>query len=217
MDNNIVLVYGSSGSGKSSSLRNLDFSSTVLINIEGKMLPIRGASKMRQEIPKSLIEVKMAIKKAVDDKSVKTIIFDSITMFGDNILYPELVRDVPDSRSGWLDYRDALSGMLEYCKKSGKSFIFIALSTDVLNEKEAVLKTVPAVQGSMKNSLSSHFTVVLKTDVLIDGDQLKYVFQTNKTVKDKNNEAKSPFGLFDDLYIDNDVAQVIEAINKYKQ
>lgn len=216
MDNNIVLVYGSSGSGKSSSLRNLDFDSTVLINIEGKMLPIRGASKMRQEVPKTLTEVKVAIKKAVDDNSVKTIIFDSLTMFGDNILYPELVRDVADSRSGWLDYRDAISGMLEYCKKSGKSFIFIALATDVLNEKEAVLKTVPAIQGSMKNSLSSHFTVVLKTEVLVKDDKLQYVFQTNKTVKDKDNEAKSPFGLFEDLYIYNDVALVLDAINEYK-
>jgi energy-coupling factor transporter ATP-binding protein EcfA2 len=216
MDNNIVLIYGSSGSGKSSSLRHLDFDSTVLINIEGKMLPIRGASKMRQEVPKNLTEVKVAIKKAVDDDSVKTIIFDSLTMFGDNILYPELVRDVPDSRSGWLDYRDAISGMLEYCKKSGKSFIFIALASDVLNEKEAVLKTVPAIQGSMKNSLSSHFTVVLKTNVLVEDGELRYVFQTNKTAKDKDNEAKSPFGLFDELYIDNDVAKVIEAINEYK-
>ena len=216
MDNNIVLIYGSSGSGKSSSLRHLDFDSTVLINIEGKMLPIRGASKMRQEVPKNLTEVKVAIKKAVDDDSVKTIIFDSLTMFGDNILYPELVRDVPDSRSGWLDYRDAISGMLEYCKKSGKSFVFIALASDVLNEKEAVLKTVPAIQGSMKNSLSSHFTVVLKTNVLVEDGELRYVFQTNKTAKDKDNEAKSPFGLFDELYIDNDVAKVIEAINEYK-
>ena len=216
MDNNIVLIYGSSGSGKSSSLRHLDFDSTVLINIEGKMLPIRGASKIRQEVPKNLTEVKVAIKKAVDDDSVKTIIFDSLTMFGDNILYPELVRDVPDSRSGWLDYRDAISGMLEYCKKSGKSFIFIALASDVLNEKETVLKTVPAIQGSMKNSLSSHFTVVLKTNVLVEDGELRYVFQTNKTAKDKDNEAKSPFGLFDELYIDNDVAKVIEAINEYK-
>jgi energy-coupling factor transporter ATP-binding protein EcfA2 len=216
MDNNIVLIYGSSGSGKSSSLRHLDFDSTVLINIEGKMLPIRGASKMRQEVPKNLTEVKVAIKKAVDDDSVKTIIFDSLTMFGDNILYPELVRDVPDSRSGWLDYRDAISGMLEYCKKSGKSFIFIALASDVLNEKEAVLKTVPAIQGSMKNSLSSHFTVVLKTNVLVEDGELRYVFQTNKTAKDKDNEAKSPFGLFDELYIDNDVKLVFDSIDEYR-
>jgi hypothetical protein len=216
MDNNIVLIYGSSGSGKSSSLRHLDFDSTVFINIEGKMLPIRGASKMRQEAPKNLTEVKVAIKKAVDDDSVKTIIFDSLTMFGDNILYPELVRDVPDSRSGWLDYRDAISGMLEYCKKSGKSFVFIALASDVLNEKEAVLKTVPAIQGSMKNSLSSHFTVVLKTNVLVEDGELRYVFQTNKTAKDKDNEAKSPFGLFDELYIDNDVKLVFDSIDEYR-
>jgi hypothetical protein len=115
-----------------------------------------------------------------------------------------------------LDYRDAISGMLEYCKKSGKSFIFIALASDVLNEKEAVLKTVPAIQGSMKNSLSSHFTVVLKTNVLVEDGELRYVFQTNKTAKDKDNEAKSPFGLFDELYIDNDVKLVFDSIDEYR-
>lgn len=216
MDNNIVLVYGNSGSGKSSSLRNLNFDSTILINIEGKMLPIRGASKMRQKVPKNLMEVKVAIKEAVEDDTVDTIVFDSITMFGDNILYPEKVRDVADSRSGWLDYRDEVAAMLEYCKKSGKNFIFVALAMDVLNDKEAVMKTVPAIQGSMKNSLSSHFTIVLKTDVLTEDGNLRYVLQTNKTAKDKDNEVKTPFGMFDDLYIDNDITLVLNAINEYK-
>ena len=41
----LIAVVGNSGSGKSTSLRNLDPSSTFIINVAGKPLPIRGYKK----------------------------------------------------------------------------------------------------------------------------------------------------------------------------
>lgn len=41
----LIAVVGNSGSGKSTSLRNLDPNTTFIINVAGKPLPIRGFKK----------------------------------------------------------------------------------------------------------------------------------------------------------------------------
>lgn len=63
--------------------------------------------------------------------------------------------------------------------------------------------------------LEGLFTYVLYT-VLNKGDngELLYQFMTNT---DGTNTAKSPFGCFDELYIDNDLNYVIEKIHEYNE
>lgn len=63
--------------------------------------------------------------------------------------------------------------------------------------------------------LEGLFTYVLYT-VLNKGDngELLYQFMTNT---DGTNTAKSPFGCFDELYIDNDLEYVIEKIHEYNE
>jgi hypothetical protein len=219
-----MLIYGESGTGKSTSLRNLDFSKTALCNVEGKALPFRGASKLLfHSKPKNLNEIKMKLKEYIENPDIENIIFDSITMFGDNILYPEIVkttvneRGEPDTRSGWQLYKDNLVAMLDYCKKSGKNFIFIALEKEVYNKKEMVEKTVPSIQGSMANSLSSHFTYVFYSSTIEEDGELKYVFQTNRTIDRKDVTAKTPMGMFDSLYIENDVKKAIERMEEWDE
>jgi len=217
-----LLVYGPSGSGKSTSFRNLDMSKTAYINIEKKPLPYRGAGNLALHCkPKTLTEVRQNIKTAVEDDNIETIVVDSISMLADNIVYPELVKThvndhgQPDTRGGWLVYRDTIVAMLEYCKGSGKNFIFTALETAVYNKKEMIEKTAPAIQGSLKDKLASHFTFVYYTDVVETEDDIRYVYRTNKSKENKDIECKTPMGLHDEICIDNDIALVFKAMDEY--
>lgn len=213
-----MLIYGASSSGKSTSLRNLPLERTVFENVEGKPLPFKGANRLyKHNKPKTLSEVKIDIKEAVEDPNVDLIIFDSITMFGDNILYPAVVKSSDDTRKGWQVYKDELAGMLEYCKKSGKNFVFLALEKDVYNKKEMVEKTMPSIQGSMATSLPSHFTYVFYTTTIERDGKLEYVFQTNRTVEKSDVTAKSPMGMFENVYIPNDVALVLDVMEKWNE
>jgi len=57
------------------------------------------------------------------------------------------------------------------------------------------------------------FTYVLFTTKRTNDDGvIEYKFITNS---DGSNTAKTPFGCFDDLYIDNDLQLVIDKINEY--
>jgi len=61
--------------------------------------------------------------------------------------------------------------------------------------------------------LEGLFTVVLYTKVERGADnKVKYNFVTNN---DGEFPAKSPFGMFKDLYVSNDLGLVSETIDKY--
>lgn len=61
--------------------------------------------------------------------------------------------------------------------------------------------------------LEGLFTYVLYTVIGKNDDEgIAYKFMTNS---DGTNTAKSPFGCFEDLYIDNDLEYVIEKIREY--
>ncbi len=62
-------------------------------------------------------------------------------------------------------------------------------------------------------TLEGLFTYVLFTAILRDDDgNPSYKFMTNS---DGTNTGKSPMGLFNELYIDNDLKMVIDRINEY--
>lgn len=63
-------------------------------------------------------------------------------------------------------------------------------------------------------TLEGLFTYVLFTKVLNDGNEIEYKFITNS---DGTCTAKTPMGLFDELYIDNDLNYVINKIKEYNE
>ena len=143
-------------------------------------------------------------------------------MLTDIMVYSELVKNTSkftksgeqDTRGGWMDLRDWVIGLIEYCKKSGKTFIFIALEMEVLNEKEFVTETKPKVVGSLKDSLSSHFTTVLRTVVREVDNDIAYQFQTNRTKEDMHTTCKSPMEMLE-LYEPNDIMLVLNKMKKF--
>ena len=209
-----ILLYGKSGSGKSTSLRNLPLDKTYFINIEGKDLPFKHSKLLKHTKPKSLIEVRENLKEATDNDDVEIVIIDSITMLTDIMVYTELVKNSADSRGGWLELRDWVIGLIEFAKKSNKTFIFLALEMDILNEKEFVTFSTPKVVGSLKDSLPSHFTTVLRSVVREVDEKLEYQFQTNRTVKDINTVSKSPMNMLD-IHESNDMQNILEKMHKY--
>jgi energy-coupling factor transporter ATP-binding protein EcfA2 len=209
-----LLLYGKSGAGKSTSLRTLPLEETYMINVEGKDLPFKHGRLRKHIKPKTLADVQAAMKEAVEDDGVSIVVVDSITMLGEVMVYNEFVKDSADSRGGWLLLRDWMIGLIEFAKKSNKIFIFIGLEMDILNEKEYVTYTTPKMVGSLKDSLPSHFTVVLRSIVRETENDIEYVFQTNRTKKDVNTVAKSPIDMFE-LYEPNDMKRVIEKMAEY--
>ncbi len=54
---NVTIILGKSGSGKSSSIRNLNPKETVVINLLKKRLPFKGSSTVYNEANKNLFNI----------------------------------------------------------------------------------------------------------------------------------------------------------------
>jgi hypothetical protein len=222
-----VLVFGYSGSGKSYSLRNLDVAKTAYINVEGKPLLIRNANDLAAYYkPTTIPEVQNAISECVKNDNIEYIVFDSITMLADKIMFPHFIKNAPvsksgakDTQTGWMNYKTFFNEMIAFCKASKKSFIFTALAMEINDEQDKFEKMLaPKIQGSLKESVASEFTTVLYATAKleeVDGKkQGKFVFQTNREPNNWYVQAKSPPGALD-TYMENDISIVLDKLKKY--
>ena len=223
-----TLIYGYSASGKSHSLGSLPMEKTAMINVEMKPPSFPNANNLHKYYkPASLTEVQLAIAECVADDEIEYIIFDSITMLADKLMFMEFIENAPisksgakDTQSGWMNYKTWFNQMMTFCKKSNKSFIFTALAMEISDEQDKFEKQiVPKIQGSLKESISSEFTTVLYAQArLVDKDGKKqgvYSFQTKKVPENWYVQAKSPVGMLPEVYTDNNIMEIIDLQKNY--
>ena len=212
-----IFICGSSGSGKSTSLRNLDASRTIILNTEQKQLPFRHARNFKKQMNVDcLAKFHHAFDKALA-ADADVVVIDSFTSLTEYV-YIDIVRSVEkvgdNVMAAWSKYKDTLHDVLIKAKASDKFVVFIGIDDFIQDDKMRITRTV-AVQGSLKGKVEKEFEVCLWTKV-IEGDNpadpQRYTFVTNS---DGSNKAKSPMEMFDDQYIDNDLAEVISVIENY--
>ena len=205
-----IIVVGKSGSGKSSSLRNLNPETTAVLNIERKQLPFKGAMKFKNVGIPDLNTFNAAFKKAVESDEIKTIVIESFTSLVEMIYREADVRfkgfDV------WSFYNKEIDRILNMSKNTDKHIIYLAID-GAYDSEDGVQERFVAVDGNRwKKRVEKEFVVCLFTDNHYSNEQTSYRFRTQSQGKDS---AKSPMEMFDNLYIDNDLAQVIEKCNEY--
>ena len=128
--------------------------------------------------------------------------------------------------------------MSQVVAKSTKNVVFLAHTSDVLNEAEMVNETMVKVKGSLMNQgIESFFTCVISTKKMTltkledkvaksplfkatpdDKDNgFKYVFQTRLTKETVNERIRSPMGMWprNETYIDNNLQNVINRLHEY--
>lgn len=195
----IVMVYGQSGTGKSTSLRNFKPEDVCIVNVSGKPLPFRNKHKTFKT--DDYMSIDTAIKKA----PAKSIVIDDATYLMTN----EYMRTA--KVTGYQKFTDMALNYFTLIKSAAalpddKIVYFLGHSETDVNGNEK-FKTIGKMLDE-KVTLEGLFTIVLKT-VVQDG---KYQFSTKNSGQDT---VKSPMGLFDDALIDNDLAAVDAAIREY--
>lgn len=195
----IVMIYGQSGTGKSTSLRNFKTEDVCIVNVSGKPLPFRNKHKTFNT--DDYMSIDTAIKKA----PAKSIVIDDATYLMTN----EYMRTA--KVTGYQKFTDMALNYFTLIKSAAalpdnKIVYFLGHSETDVNGNEK-FKTIGKMLDE-KVTLEGLFTIVLKT-VVQDG---KYQFSTKNSGQDT---VKSPMGLFDDALIDNDLAAVDRAIREY--
>ena len=195
----IVMVYGQSGTGKSTSLRNFKPEDVCIVNVSGKPLPFKNKHKTFNT------DDYMAIDAAIKKAPAKSIVIDDATY----LMTSEYMRTA--KVTGYQKFTDMALNYYTLVKAASalpadKVVYFMGHSDTDANGNEK-FKTIGKMLDE-KVTLEGMFTIVLKT-VVTDG---KYQFSTRNSGQDT---VKTPLGMFNDVLIDNDLAMVDKTIREY--
>lgn len=195
-----VLVLGFSGSGKSASLRNFGADELTLINVNGKPLPFR--TRFTHTIRSDRYpEIMQCIRTA----KTKSIAVDDTQYLMAN----EFMRR--SKETGFQKFTDIAKNFWELVRAveglPDDVVVYFLSHIETGEDGRQKAKTIGKLLDE-KITVEGMFTIVLKT-VVADG---KYLFATQT---DGTDTCKTPIGLFDRQYIDNDLKIVDEAIRGY--
>jgi AAA domain len=236
VNDHLVLLCGKSAAGKSASLMGLEKPEGVMyLNCEaGKKLPFK--TKFKQYTITDPIQIFEAFQAAEGMDNVHTVVVDSLTYLLD--MYESVyVLKSSNTMQAWGQFAQYYKELMQQSvAKSSKNVIFIAHTSDTMNESEMIMETKVPVKGSLKNNgIESYFTVVVASKKIRVKDLkdyqselltitpeeealgYKYVFQTKLTKETVNERLRGPLGLWEtkETYIDNNIQLVLNRLHNY--
>lgn len=198
-----VLIMGESGTGKSTSMRNLDPKKTAIVNPVGKPLPFKGKfDKLNGETDSGKIVKWM---KEQVKKGKKIIVVDDFQYIL-SIPYMNRIKE-----AGWDKWNDFGANYFEIVDATAELpddvIVYYMTHTETLENGITTIKLIGKLLRE-KITIEGLFTIVLRTSV-VDG---KYYFLTQNSGKDT---VKSPMGMFPSYAVDNDLAYIDDKIRNY--
>lgn len=210
-----TMVLGESGTGKSTSLRNLDPAHTLLIQTVKKPLPFRSkdwkpATKENPQGSVFVTDDSSTIVAAMKRTQKEVIVIDDFQY----LLANEFMRRVTDhevGNSAFAKYNEiarmAWDVLMASTSLPDHKRVYILSHTSTDDFGKTKIKTIGKLLDE-KIVMEGLVTIVLKT-VVQNGN---YLFSTRNSGQDT---VKTPLGLFDDELIPNDLAAVDAAIFSY--
>lgn len=205
-----TLILGSSGSGKSTSLRNLDPSKTLLIQCIKKPLPFKATGwkvRLTDKGEGNILQTSdpAKIERIMRNSTREIIVIDDYQA----VMVNELM--ARSSEKGYDKFTDIGKNAWNIFNAAGdlaeQRRVYVLAHTQTDDFGQVRMKTV----GKLVDQHivpEGFFTIVLRTEV-INGN---YKFSTQTNGQDC---CKSPISLFDERHIDNDLAFVDSKICEF--
>lgn len=213
---NAICVMGESGSGKTTSMRNLNPETTMYVDCDKKGLSWKGwrndfsgekKNYIQTDFPQIALQILQKVDKSEQYKHINVIVFDTINGL---MVADEMRRMREKGYDKWQDLAASIYGLIDYALtvRDDLTPIFTA-HTQTDHDDNGFMFTRIKTSGRKldKITLESKFNTVLLSKV-VDG---KYVFETQSD----NSTAKSPMGAFEEKDIPNDMVAVLEALKEF--
>ena len=210
----VICIAGESGSGKTTSMRNLDPATTYYIDADKKGLSWKGWRNQYNTEKKNYLKcddvniVRNYINSVAEKcLKIKVIVVDTINGL---MVADEMRRSKEKGYDKWVDLATCVWDLIVNCYdyRDDLTIVFTA-HTQTETDESGYRFTRIQTSGKKLNKivLESKFTTVLLAKC-VDG---KYLFETQAN----NSTAKSPMGAFDDFEIENDIVKVIDALKDF--
>ena len=232
----LLLIAGVSGTGKSASLQNIrNQENWLYMNTEaGKRLPFR--SKFQEFRISDPYQIMEGFDYAIDTPEIEGIIVDSLTFMLD--MYESMyVLGTANTMAGWSNFQQFFKELMQQkVVLFGRPVIFTAHTRADLNEATATMEVAVPVKGALRgNGIESYFSTVVSTKKLTlkelkdyendmltitEDDKLvgyKHVFQTRITKSTVGERIRGPMGLFtaQETFINNDAQMVLDHLTNF--
>lgn len=201
-----VLIIGKSGSGKSTSLRNFKSEDVGIINVISKPLPFKNSNNLKTVDTDSYEDV----KKIIEGSKTPSVVIDDAGYLITN----QFMRKHSNTGTGnavfslYNDIADSFWNLTEQIKKlPNDKIVYIIMHEDKNDFGDIKPKTIGKLIDD-KVCLEGLFSIVLRAKKV----DKNYFFFTQAT---EGDVAKSPIGMFDDLYIENDLKLVDDKIREF--
>jgi hypothetical protein len=211
---NTTLILGPSGSGKSTSMRNLNPDTTFIFGILDKPLPFRGYRTKFNKERKNYhfsddFRVLLQYIKAINERrpEITTFVIDDFQYLLANEFMNRVSERGFDKYSELAYHAWVVIKTLTETRDDLHCFVLTHSDTDQTGNMK--IKTIGRLLDD-KITLEGMFTCCLFS-MIVDGE---YKFLTNS---DGIRLAKSPLGLFESQFIDNDLAFVKTKIQEYNE
>lgn len=203
-----TLILGQSGTGKSTSLRNLDPNKVLLLQVVKKPLPFRSADWKYLTKDGGSIYVSddpAMIIKRMQQTSREIIVIDDYQY----VMANEYMRR--SAETGFSKFteigRKTWDVFTEASNLADNKRVYILSHTEENDQGKTKIKTIGKMLDE-KITLEGMTTICLQTAIINE----QHVFLTKNN---GNNTVKSPIGLFENEHIDNDLNAVDLAICEY--
>lgn len=210
----VICIAGESGSGKTTSMRNLDPKTTYYIDCDRKGLSWRGWRQQYNSENKNYAatddmstigNILIGVSKQRPD--IKVIVIDTI---GSMMVADEMRRMREKGYDKWADLAQGVWNLVDMsvCLRDDLWVIYIAHTQTERDESGYVFTKIKTNGRKLeKICLESKFTTVLLSKC-VDG---RYIFETHA----RNSTAKTPLGAFEADEIENDIVNVINVLEEF--
>ena len=203
-----VLVMGRSGSGKSASLRNIS-ETTFVVNVNKKPLPFRNNENLKIMNCDEYLKIKSALRAAYDKDIKLAVIDDAGYLMTGKFMAGHRQAKGNSQFDLYNEIADNFYSLIKFIADDlpEDMIVYVTMHEEKNDMGESKPKTIGKLLDD-KVCIEGMFTIVLHAMKLDN----KYVFATNT---DGLDVTKSPIGMFEDTYIDNDLQFVTNEIRKY--
>ena len=212
----VIGIMGESGSGKTTSMRNLDPNTTFYIDCDKKGLSWKGWRNQYNEKAKNYFRTNMVgtvatlldkINKQDNMKHIKVVVIDTLNGL---MVADEMRRSKEKGFDKWVDLAQCIWDLVDNSleMRENLTIIFVCHSQ---TQKEDDGYTFTRIKTSGKKldklSIESKLTTVLHA--VCEGGEYKFWVHAN------NSTAKTPLGAFEDDEVENDIVKVLEVLKDY--
>lgn len=214
---NFILVTGSTGAGKTTSIRTLNPKQTLILRSIKRTLPFKGAKNFNVIDTPTYKDVIDKIDKANKIKACKNIVITDGTYIMRNEFFDKINTPGFDKFSKLAVHIREILMKCQECRDDLN--VIMEWHTEPVQSDGNIMTYKAATVGKL---LDSQFNIYENVDIIlyaqprIEGTRVEYGFYTNaSTANGVLIPAKTPIDMFEDSFVPNDLNLVVNKIKEY--